>query len=183
MINRMNKLIGLLCFWGIVIFFSTSCGKDELIVDGVAPIYVSATDFSIVKSESPREYQDLGNILSLGDYILINEKGKGIHVIDNTVPSTPIDIYFWNIPGNSEFTIKGDILYADNSVHLLAIDISDFSDIHVLNYTPDIFLDLDVPNPRPIGYVGYFYCVKKENGIHIGWTDTIELIDPLCEAF
>ncbi len=160
-----------------------SCVKEEkLIVNGMVPIYISATDFSFIESKEPQSFNDLGNIVVYENYLFINEKGKGIHVIDNTDPSNPHTLYFWNLPGNTEFTIEDNILFADNSIHLLSIDISDFANIKVLGYAENIFLDADPLHSRPQDYKGYFYCVKKENGVHIGWKEE-ELIDPLCEAF
>ena len=64
-----------------------SCGKEsDLVVEGMSPIYVSPTDFSLVRTESPKEFDKLGNIVNLGDYIFIVEKNKGIHIIDNVDP-------------------------------------------------------------------------------------------------
>lgn len=168
-----------------VILVSTfSCYKKEpLIVDGKTPIYISATDFSKVKSEEPRIFTNLGNIVIQGNFLFINEKRKGIHVIDNTDPNNPITVAFLNIPGNTEFNITGNYLYADNSIHLLTIDITDIHNIDVKSYTKNIFLNLEVLDPRPpFPYIGYFYCVDKELGVHVGWKD-IELIDPICEAY
>lgn len=161
----------------------SSCYKQEqLIVNGKTPLYISASDFSFVKSDDPRSFTNLGNIVIQGNFIYINEKGKGIHVIDNTDPSNPITIAFLNIPGNTEFNIDGKYLYADNSIHLLTIDISDIHNIEVKSYTKNIFINLEPLEPRPpFPYRGYFYCVRKEFGIHVGWKE-IELIDPDCET-
>ena len=161
-----------------------ACTKEEpLIVDGMAPVYISSTDFSYIKSEEPREFENLGNIVNVGKYIFLNERNKGIHVLDNSSPENPINIQFWNIPGNIEFTIVGNILYADNSIHLLVINISDFKNIEVVKYIEDLYINTPPYMERPEEYyIGYFYCVDKKNGIHIEWKRK-ELIDPLCEAY
>ena len=161
-----------------------ACDKtDSFETDGMAPIYISSTDFSMIKSEDARPFVTLGNIIIRGNYLYINEKGKGIHVIDNTDPKNPVFIAFWNIPGNTEFNIKGNLLYADNSIHLLTIDISDIHHIVVKSYTENVFIDLEPINPRPPSdYNGYFYCVDKNKGVHIGW-ENAHLKDPRCETF
>jgi len=170
----------------ILILFTVifiSCDKEKFTVEGMAPVYISATDFSVVKSMPPQPFDNLGKIVSVGKYIFINEKGKGIHVIDNSNPENPGNIRFFNIPGNLEFTIKDNILYADNSIHLLVIDISNINEIKVLNYIENLYFDDPVRNPRPEGdYKGYFECVDKSKGINIGWEMKM-LEDPMCEAF
>ncbi len=170
-------------FLFLITIFVTSCDKDKLIVEGMAPVYISATDFTVVKSLPPQAFENLGKIVNVGNYIFINEKEKGIHVIENSDPSNPQNIRFLNIPGNLEFTIKGNILYADNSIHLLVIDISNINKIVVLNYIENLYIDDPVRHPRPEeGYVGYFECVDKNKGIHTGW-EKKKLEDPLCEAY
>ena len=170
----------------LVLFVSISlfsCDKEEVVVNGMAPVYISSTDFSLVKSIEPQPFEDLGKIVNVGDYIFINEIYKGIHVVDNSNPQSPKNIRFFNIPGNKEFTIKENILYADNSVHLLVIDISNIYDIKVLNYIEDLYVDTPVNDPVPPNdYKGYFECVDKKKGIHVGWEEK-ELINPLCEAY
>jgi len=160
-----------------------SCGKEnDLVVEGMSPIYVSPTDFSLVRTESPKEFDELGNIVNLGNFIFIVEKNKGIHVIDNVDPKNPVKKYFWSIPGCTEFTIEEDVLYADNSFHLLVIDISDYSNIKVLDYIKDIYEDKGLYQLRPpLTYNGYFVCADKKNGILIGWELKI-LTNPLCET-
>ncbi len=163
--------------------FFVSCDKEKLIVEGMAPVYISATDFSKVKSIAPQPYENLGKIVSVGSYIFINEKEKGIHVIDNSDPSNPKNIRFFSIPGNLEFTIDGNILYADNSIHLLVIDISDINKIKVVNYIENLYINVPVLHPRPENsYVGYFECVDKSKGIMIGW-EMKKIENPLCEAY
>lgn len=172
-------------YFAFILLFSicfTSCEPEQIVVQGMTPLYVSSTDFSLIRSELPRQFENLGNIVNVGDYIFLNEKGKGIHVLDNSDPSLPVNTLFWNIPGNLEFTIKDNTLYADNSIHLLVIDITDINDIQVLSYVENLYLHRPVANPRPEEpYSGPFNCVKKENGVHVGWK-VEELIDPLCRT-
>jgi hypothetical protein len=59
-----------------------------------------------------------------GDYLFINEVNEGIHVIDNTDPSSPRNVAFIEIMGNIDLAAKDGILYADNLVDLLLFDIS-----------------------------------------------------------
>jgi hypothetical protein len=168
--------------WLVVgmVFILSACEKDHIVKDGMKPIYYSFDDFSELRSGAPLPYGELNKIITSGDYIFINEVGKGIHVIDNTNPNNPIQLHFWHIIGNSEFTILQNYLYADNGKHLLVIDISDFANITLEDvirnqYQPEL-LEL-----YPEGYSGYFECYDSSKGILKGWEKS-ELINPYCKT-
>ncbi len=168
-------------FFGMLLVF-TSCGKkkEDVVVQGMAPIYINPEDASLIYSEGPQAYENLGLPVKYGNFLFINEHLKGIHVIDNTDPANPVKKYFWHIPGNTRFTIYGDVLYADNSVHLWTIDISDYSDIKVLKINKDVYKQDDVYRPEN-GYKGPFECVEIEKGALVGW-EMKELTNPKCTA-
>ncbi|RLD62382.1 MAG: hypothetical protein DRI95_13135, partial [Bacteroidetes bacterium] len=63
-----------------------------------------------------QEMINTGKIYLKGNTIYINEKYKGIHVIDNTDPSSPEKAGFIVIPGCIDMAMKDDILFADNSI-------------------------------------------------------------------
>ena len=174
------KLI--LRFFLVSVVFSSilsGCDKEKIIIDGMAPIYIDPLDFSKIKSIDAQPFEDLGKIVYDGKYIFINEKFKGIHIVDNSDPSNPKNIRFFQIPGNTEFTIKDRILYADNSIHLLVIDISNIYDISVLNYVEDVYLKDMSDDYYPPNYKGYFECVDKSKGIVIDWENK-QIVNPLC---
>ena len=115
--------------------------------------------------------------------MFINEVNRGIHVVDIEVPSNPVTVLFWNIPGNSTFTIEDNTLYADNSRHLIVIDISDFTNIKYVQHVADFYLENDpVIRRPPEDYNGPFECVNPREGILIDWVME-ELTNPLCEAY
>lgn len=166
----------------ISVFSFIACEKEDVIVEGMSPVYISSTDFTRVYRTDTLPFNDLGNIVLAGKFLFINEKYEGIHVIDNSDPFKPRKVHFWKIPGNLEFIINGKTLYADNSVHLLVIDITDFNNIKVVNFIKDLYINSPLKEPRPVGYKGMFSCVDKKNGIHIGWEKKL-LVNPLCEAY
>jgi hypothetical protein len=89
------------------------------------PVYMSFSELrASVGSLEPIEISAPGKIYFKDDFIYINEVGKGIHVIDNTDPSSPQPKSFINIPGNFDLAIRNNILFADSYVDLVAIDIS-----------------------------------------------------------
>jgi hypothetical protein len=74
--------------------------------------------------EPARELKKPGKIYFYNDYVFINEQREGIHVIDNADPSNPKQVAFIGIPGNIDMAAQGGVLYADNYINLLAIDIT-----------------------------------------------------------
>ena len=74
--------------------------------------------------EPARDLEKPGKLYFYNNYVFINELREGIHVIDNADPENPQQIAFIGIPGNVDMAVKGNILYADNYLDLLAIDIS-----------------------------------------------------------
>ncbi len=171
----------LFAFIAVFVAGFTSCRKrEEIRVEGMAPIYVDPLDKSLIYREDPREFENLGIIVKVGKYLFINERLKGIHVLDNSDPKNPVRKHFWRIPGNTRFTIDGDVLYADNSVHLLTIDISDYSRIRVVHINEDIYEPDEIFRPE-LGYRGPFECVDLTKGAFVGW-EKRELVNPKCEA-
>ena len=88
------------------------------------PVYKTKEEVRAnIKSNPARSIENPGKIYTFGKYIFLNEVDKGIHVIDNTNPSQPKNIFFIDIPGNLDIAVKGNILYADLYTDLVAIDI------------------------------------------------------------
>lgn len=78
-----------------------------------------------LKTEAPRALEHPGKIYVKDKYLFINEVKEGIHIIDNSNPSSPRAVAFVNIPGNGDMAVRGNILYADSYSDLVALDISD----------------------------------------------------------
>lgn len=86
-----------------------------------------------------------GKIYLSGDYLFINERYEGIHVIDNRDPAHPQPVSFLRIPGNVDLATQGTVLYADNGPDLVAIDISDPAHARQLSRTRNAFRELPMP--------------------------------------
>ena len=111
-------------------FLLSSCLRDECDTTRTFirfdAIYKTPAECRVgIKAEAPRELRNPGKIYVFGQYLFINEKNEGIHVIDNQDASNPQNLAFWSIPGNVDIAIRGQYLYADQYVDLLTIDISD----------------------------------------------------------
>jgi len=128
----MKSRILLLSILSICILSFQSCLKDkcerEITYTKYTPIYKSLGEIQIpINMEMARQLEQPGKIYFYSEYIFINELKEGIHIIDNSVPEAPVNIGFIPIPGNVDIAIRDGILFADNYMDLLAIDISNIT--------------------------------------------------------
>ena len=93
----------------------------------------------------PQNLVKPGKIYISGNYLFINEKYMGIHIINNTDPVNPVNTAFIRIPGCIDMAVKGNVLYADNAVDLVALDMTDLSDIKVTKRIKNTFPELLPP--------------------------------------
>ncbi len=114
-----------------------------------------------------RDLTNPGKIYLIGNYIFINERYKGIHIINNSDPENPINIHFIRIPGCIDMAVKGQTLYADNAVDLIAVDLSDINSISVTERIRDVFPELQPPDNS--FYFRYSKENRPENTIIVGW--------------
>ncbi|MEB2777606.1 hypothetical protein SYJ56_19980 [Algoriphagus sp. D3-2-R+10] len=105
------------------------------------PVYVEMSNerARIITTEPAKPLDNPGKIYIYGDYLFINEPTKGIHILDNSNPSDPINLSFISIAGNVDMAVNGNILYADNYVDLLAFDISNINSIQMVKRIEDVF--------------------------------------------
>lgn len=108
--------------------------------------------------EPGKELDNPGKIYIYGEYLLINEPQKGIHILDNSNPAAPKNLNFINIPGNVDLAVNSNILYADNYVDLLSFDISDIRNIKMVDREEDVFKSM---------YTSF------DTGQIITWKDTV----------
>jgi hypothetical protein len=137
---KLNGLILLL----FSVFLLHSCLKDDcaetrMFVE-VNPVFMTPEEIRVApKFETARALENLGKIYVYQNYLMINEVREGIHIYDNVNPSNPVALGFMSIPGNVDIAIKEDILYADNFMDLLSIDISDLNNPVITHREEDVF--------------------------------------------
>lgn len=146
-------------------------------VEGMKPIYSAVADWQEIVVKEPVIMEKLGKIYYKDGLLYVNEKFKGIHVIDNTDPSNPVKLKFIQIPANKDIAIKGNRLYADNYTDLVTLDITDLENIIVLSRVKDIYPKATQAYPE--AYQGYFECVDESMGIVVGWEEAT-LNNPDC---
>ncbi|WP_460539860.1 hypothetical protein [Echinicola sediminis] len=83
---------------------------------------------------------ETGKIYAYQDFLFVSEPLEGIHVIDNSDPSSPQNISFIEIPGTADLAINDDILYVDSYIDLLAFDISTPFHVTLSKRIEDVFM-------------------------------------------
>ncbi|MCP4553196.1 MAG: hypothetical protein GY834_14420 [Bacteroidetes bacterium] len=131
-----------------------------------SPIYMSYEELrSSIKQVESQELIKPGKMYFKDDYIFIVEQMKGIHVIDNSNPSSPQNISFIEIPGTVDIAIKGQILYTDSYIDLVALDLSDLNNITEASRSKDVLSYILPPYDEdyPIAKL------DEDKGVVIGW--------------
>jgi hypothetical protein len=141
----------------ILILLSTvqSCVKDSFKSTRYIKLYTPVTKtLAEVRSEAklslPTSLKNPSKIYVKGNYLLISETWKGIHVIDNTNPSGPKNIGFIKVPGNVDMATKNNALYADMNRELWTIDITDPTNPSVKNIIENVFPWYPGAQPTPL---------------------------------
>ncbi|MBN7812252.1 hypothetical protein J0A68_14960 [Algoriphagus sp. H41] len=131
--------------WIFVLALASLSCQDEVTTTHtfrtMVPVYLEMSDIRArtISIEPAKELDNPGKIYIYGDYLLINEPTKGIHILDNRNPSNPINKNFIPIEGNVDLAVNDNILYADNYVDLLAFDISNLNNIRLVKRVEDVF--------------------------------------------
>ena len=128
----------------------------------VRPVYTTTETLRNAVAVMPaKTVTGTGKLFAHDGYLFLNQPGEGIHIIDNTDPSNPSTISFINIPGNFDLAAKGDILYADSYIDLLALDINDPLNVQVVKRVENVF---------PL-YNSYGYYMDEQLGVVTSWVE------------
>lgn len=130
------------------------------------PVYMSLDEFrSAISCEGSKELSKAGKIFFKDNFLFINNREDGIHVIDNRDPASPVNLSYINIPGNRELAISGNTLYADSYTDLVVIDITDPTAAVELDRKEGVF-------PQSLPQHDINYRVQQPDpskGVVIGW--------------
>lgn len=94
-----------------------------------------------MRFEGPRSIAQPGKIYLYGKYLLLNDVNKGIHVFDNSNPSSPKKLGFMNIAGNVDMAIRNNVLYADSYGDLTIIPVDNWSAAKPVAFRNKVFAD------------------------------------------
>ena len=130
------------------------------------PVYTDYETFrQPVQFESSRPLTKKGNIYIKDNYLYVIEPDAGIHVIDNTSPSSPNNLGFLKIIGCKGMAIRGNYLYVNSLIDLIIIDISTLSAPVEVARMKDIF-----PQALPAADGNYPMApIDKNLGVVTSW--------------
>lgn len=130
----------------MVVLTMNSCMEDtctrEMRYMKYTPVYMTSQELTDVRTMPAQALERPGKIYFYNNYIFVNERNQGIHIIDNSNPSAPNNVAFVNIPGNRDMAVQGDFLYADNGDDLVTLDISDPMNVTEISRQQDAFPEI-----------------------------------------
>ncbi len=152
----------------VAIFLSFSACSDKRLQTFTAnvPIYITYDELrSSFTVTGGQDLQKPGKIYYKEPYMYINEYQEGIHVLDLSDPTHPVNRAFISIPGNVDMAIRNNILYADSYIDLVVIDITD--PLHPeLNQRLEKFFEYVIP---PYDYDYPLADIDQEKGVIKGY--------------
>lgn len=133
------------------------------------PVYMSYENLrNAVNIEAPRAPDRIGRVYLYGNLVLLNEVNEGVHIIDNTEPTEPVNLAFIRIPGNTDIAVRDNNLYADSYVDLITLSIGDLENITLIGREQDIFPFNALQNiPQNITFGGI--DIDRQRGVVVSY--------------
>lgn len=158
----------------VLSLFAIVCGialnsYDFYMPTNYEPVLLSRNDLKkSVTNQEPRKITTPGKIYLYSNKIFIVDNFTGIHVFDNTDHTQPKALGFIYAPGCIDVAIKGDVLYLDNAVDLVGVNIAAYPEITVADRVSDVFPE---PCPPDYDYIPYEYRDKNrpKNTVIVNW--------------
>lgn len=168
-----TKHSSLLILGLILLLTAVACNKDdEYYYDALSPVYMDFDEFrQPLKAMPAKGIKQAGKIYFKDNYIFVNEPNEGIHIIDNANPSTPQKIAFYEIMGNVDMAIRGNTLFADSYIDLVAIDISDLHNPVEVGRMENAFPEI-LPFPTEPNLPYAWQQIDHRKGVIVGWEKT-----------
>jgi len=171
----------------LIPFLLTSCDDQRVqVIEWVEyePVYMSQEEFeNAVDMEPARELEKPGKIYFYDQMLFVNEVNKGVHIIDNSDPSVPVNLGFINIPANKDIAVKGDLLYADSYSDLLVFDIGNIQQPELLSRVEGVFEEY-------VDFITFqrgfpYQSVDPSKGIVVDWKEVKmeEICEDNCSSF
>jgi hypothetical protein len=144
-----TKIIPIISILVLLSTFFYSC-EDTTYKEytGYSPVYLSYKDLRAgITIEQNVDLKNPGKIYFKDNFIFVVEEIKGIHIYDNSNPSSPVKKAFVKLPGVVDISISGNSLYADSFIDLVVLDVSNIDNITEVGRMKDI-LPYTVPQVK-----------------------------------
>ena len=150
---------------------------DPVNVFGLRPVYARDGAYDIF-SDVVRQPVNVISVVEEGDRLYTVDADLGVHVVDNSDPRSPIQIAFIQVGGIRTATVSGQFLYVNNYGDFVTLDISDLTDIEVVDRRVGEFGNLPTSPPN---HRGFFECYDESRGPLLGWEEAT-LPSPQCRS-
>ncbi len=144
--------------------------QPQIKVWGFKPVYGTETEAkNILYSPGAKPVINGGNIYAYQQYLFQMETGIGIHVIDNTTPSTAERIGFITVKGCSQISIKDGKIYTNSYDDLVVLNFTNFNTIEEISRLKGVFTEYRYASPivqPPTS--GYYQCPLYDKFV-VGW--------------
>lgn len=123
-----------------------------------------------ISLHTPEQIESPAKIFYKDNYILISERYKGVHIIDNTDPKKPVNRGYIQVPGCVDMAIKNNTLYVDNAVDLVAIDLTNIGQakINLTSRVKETFPELMPPDGFEVPHK-YLPSNRPKNTVIVRW--------------
>lgn len=171
----MRKTILFLGLPGLVALLLLSGGclrrAQPIVYTEYTPILMVKTSLAnSIKLQSATDIETAAKIYYKDEHIFISEQFKGVHIIDNSNPTAPINKAFIAVPGCVDMAIKNNVMYVDNAIDFVSIDLEEIKNgrLKILKRIENVFPEVAPPDG---GVVPDKFNEKNrpENTIIVNW--------------
>ena len=149
----------------VIMSLSATAFRSDLVVvrESYMPVFMSreTLENSVKYIAGARDMIQTGKIYYRAPYIFVNERYKGVHVINNSNPARPVKEGFILAPGCIDMAVKGNIMYLDNAVDLVCFNLDSKQ---VTDRIRNVF-----PEPLPPDDFFYFGYNRQAGFIIVEW--------------
>lgn len=133
------------------------------------PVYTDfdefRSDLGTVKFETAKPITQKGNIYFKDNYLFIIDSYKGIHVVDNSNPSSPNNVGYYAVTGITGMAIENNYLYINSYIDLVVVDVSNINQPVEAGRVESVF-ETALPEHNPNYPIAE---VDPSKGIITGW--------------
>ena len=123
----------------------TACTEDtcddEVYLTSYEPVILPAAEWrtdNFLLSD-PLDVCDPTAFYVYGDLLLVMDRSKGLHVIDNSDNDNPRPLAFLDIPGGGSMAVRNELLYVSQYIDLLTFSLRDAARPELISRTENVF--------------------------------------------
>jgi len=138
-------------------------------------MFRSELESSVRVTDTVMTIREPGRIYLYQNWLMLVEKYKGVHLIDNSDPANPVRKGFLRVPGCQNVAVGNGTLYVDNAVDLVGVKI----DFATMKSRVVVRKKLALPEiESPDGYIPskYTRSNRQRNTEIIGWINYSEAL-------